>query len=90
VSLFICLLAYAASLIPAQLPTEFLRSPAGVVLTLIDPVESASTYLDRTIGSGQPLSQAWPFLASPVAATLLSLALLFGWAAPRLRLMARA
>src|SRR6476620_9694519 len=55
VSLFVCLLAYVASLIPAQLPTEFLRSPAGVVLTLVDPVESASQFLDRVIGSGQQL-----------------------------------
>ena len=90
VSLFISLLVYAASLIPAQLPTEFLVSPSGVVLTLLDPVESAAQLLTKVIASGEPLSQAWPFLASPVVALVVALVALFGFAAPRLRLTARA
>lgn len=89
VSLFICLLVYAAALIPAQLPTEFLVSPAGVVLSLLDPLEASGQLLTKVIASGQPLTQAWPFLASPALALVLALVGLFGFAAPRLHLTAR-
>ena len=89
VSLFICLLVYAASLIPAQLPTEFLVSPAGVVLSLLDPVESADQLLSKVLTSGESLTQVWPYLASPALALALALVGLFGFAAPRLHLTAR-
>jgi ABC-type transport system involved in multi-copper enzyme maturation permease subunit len=89
VSLFICLLVYAASLIPAQLPAEFLAAPAGVVLSLLDPVESSGQLLSKILESGQPPIQVWPFLASPVVALALALVGLFGYAAPRLHLTAR-
>lgn len=88
-SLFVCLLVYAASLIPAQLPAEFLASPGGVLITLLDPVEASDQLLSKVLTSGEPLSQAWPYLASPAIALALALGALFGYAAPRLRLTAR-
>jgi ABC-2 type transport system permease protein len=88
VSLFVCLLAYAASLIPAQLPTEFLSSPAGVLISALDPVQASSVLLSRTLTEGRPLGEVWLYLLAPAAVTVLVLGLLFSYAAPRLRLTA--
>lgn len=86
VSLFICLLTYAASLIPDQLPTEFLRSPAGTLISSLDPVEASSLLLSRVVTDGRPVTEVWYYLAAPVAVTVALLVLLFGFAATRLRL----
>jgi ABC-2 type transport system permease protein len=88
VSLFICLLAYAASLVPAQLPTEFLSSPAGVVVSALDPVQASSVLLSKTLTEGSPLGEVWFYLAAPVVAMLVILAVLFLYAAPRMRFVA--
>jgi hypothetical protein len=88
VSLFICLLVYAASLIPAQLPSEFLASSAGIVVSLLDPVESAGQLLSKTLATNQPFGEVWPYLAAPAAAAALAVGALFWYAAPRLRLTA--
>jgi ABC-2 type transport system permease protein len=87
-SLFVCLLVYAASLIPAQLPTEFLASPAGVGISLLDPVESSAQLLSKVLAAGQSLGEAWPYLAAPAVAAALAMGVLFWYAAPRLRLTA--
>jgi ABC-2 type transport system permease protein len=90
VSLFVCLLTYAASLIPAQLPTEFLNSPPGVVISAIDPVEAAGQLLTKTVGDGKPLAEVWIYVVAPAAMTTLILGVLFAYAAPRLRLTSSA
>jgi ABC-type transport system involved in multi-copper enzyme maturation permease subunit len=88
VSLFVGLLVYAASLIPSQLPTEFLNSPAGVLISTLDPVESSAVLLTRTLTDGRPLGDEWLFLVAPAVVTALILVVLFWYAAPRLRLTA--
>jgi ABC-type Na+ efflux pump permease subunit len=86
VSLFVCLLTYAASLIPAQLPTEFLNTPTGVLISALDPVQAGGQLLTGLVSDGRPLSEVWIFVVAPTAVTVLILGLLFGYAAPRLRL----
>jgi ABC-2 type transport system permease protein len=86
ISLFVSLLVYAASLIPAQLPTEFQASPAGSVIAALDPVESASQLLSKTLTEGRPFGDVWVHVAAPALLTVLVLGLLFTFAAPRLRL----
>jgi len=86
VSLFICLLTYAATLIPAQLPTEFLNSPAGQVVSALDPLEAAGQLLTRAVAEGRGLSEVWPSLAAPLVTMVAVLVVLFVVAAPRLQL----
>jgi len=86
VSLFVGLLVYAASLIPAQLPTEFLNSPAGQVVSALDPVEAGGQLLTRTVAEGRGLSEVWTNLAAPLVAMVVVLVVLFAVAAPRLQL----
>ena len=88
ISLFVCLLAYAVSLVPSQLPTEFQDSPPGTVLAALDPVESAAQLLTKTVQDGSPIGQVWPFIVAPVVLTVFILVLLFWFAAPRLGLEA--
>ena len=88
VSLFVGLLVYAATLIPSQLPAEFLASPAGVLISALDPVESSAVLLTRTLTDGRPLGDEWLFLVAPAVVTALILVVLFWYAAPRLRLTA--
>lgn len=88
ISLFVCLLAYAVSLVPSQLPTEFQDSRPGTVLAALDPVESAAQLLTKTVQDGSPIGQVWSYIVAPVVLTVLILVLLFWFAAPRLGLQA--
>jgi ABC-type Na+ efflux pump permease subunit len=88
VSLFVCLLVYAGSLIPAQLPTEFLSSPSGVLVSAIDPVEASSRLLTKVLGEGRALGEVWMYVVAPAAVTAVILGVLFVYSAPRLRLAA--
>jgi len=88
ISLFVSLLVYVLSLIPAQLPTEFQASPAGVVVAAMNPLEAARQFLQKTLMESRPIAEVWIFLAAPAALTALMLGLLFWYAAPRLRLEA--
>lgn len=88
VSLFVCLLVYAGMLIPAQLPTEFLSSPGGVLVSALDPVESASLLLTKVVDEGKSLGEAWVYLVAPTVMTVLITGVLFLYFAPRVRLAA--
>lgn len=87
-SLFVCLLAYAVTLIPSQLPVRLQESVPGSVLGVLDPVESAAQLLTRTVQEGSPLGRVWPFIVAPVVVTGLVLVVLFWFAAPHLGLRA--
>lgn len=88
VSLFVCLLVYAGSLIPAQLPTEFLNSSGGVLVSAVDPVESSSLLLTKVLAEGRSVAEVWVYLVAPAVLTVLILSVLFVYSAPRLRLTA--
>lgn len=88
ISLFVCLLVYAGMLIPAQLPTEFLNSPGGVLVSAVDPLESASRLLTMVVDEGRSLGQAWVYLVAPAVMTAVIIGVLFLYSAPRVRLAA--
>ena len=88
ISLFVCLLVYAGLLIPAQLPTEFLNSSGGVLVSAIDPLESASQLLTKVVDEGRALGEAWVYFVAPAVMTALITGVLFLYSAPRLRLAA--
>jgi ABC-2 type transport system permease protein len=85
-SLLVGLLVYVATLLPQQLPGEFTTTPAGAVVQAIVPLEAARQFLLQTLIDGKALDGTWPLLAAPLAFGGVVLVLLFGWAAPRLRL----
>lgn len=86
VSLAVSLLVYVLALIPAQLPTEFQATPAGVFIAATNPLEASRLFLQKTIMESQPLSEVWIYLAAPIVFIALLLGLLFFYAAPRLSL----
>jgi hypothetical protein len=88
ISLFGSLLVYIMCLIPAQLPTEFQVSPAGILIAAMVPVEAARQFMLKTLMESRPISETWLFLVAPAALTALILGLLFLYAAPHLRLEA--
>ncbi len=88
ISLFISLLVYIICLIPAQLPTEFQVTPAGILIASMDPVEATRQFMLKTLMEGRPISEVWLFLVAPAVVTALILGLLFLYAAPHLRLEA--
>jgi len=88
VSLFVCLLVYAGTLIPAQLPTEFLSTAGGVVVSALDPVESASLLLTKVVDEGRSLTEAWVYVVAPTVMTVVITVVLFLHFAPRVRLAA--
>jgi len=87
-SLFVCLLVYAVSLVPSQLPTEFQVSRLGTLIAAVDPVEAAAQVVDRAVQYSEPFSQVWPFVLAPVVFTALVVWVLFALGAPRLALQA--
>lgn len=85
-SLFVALLVYLLALLPAQLPGEFLASPAGAVVQALIPLESVRQFLNQYLVDGFALDDARLLLIAPTVALVAILAVLFGFAAPRLGL----
>lgn len=84
-SLFISLLFYLASLLPAQLPGEFMATPIGLLVQAAGPLEAAKQFLQHTLVSGEPVADNVMFVIIPALVALVVLAVLFLYAAPRLQ-----
>ena len=88
ISLAASLLIYVLALVPAQLPTEFQTTPAGMFLAAVNPLEASRQFLQKTILESQPLTETWLYLTAPIVFGVLLLSVLFFYAAPRLGLEA--
>ena len=86
ISLGLSLLVYVLALIPAQLPAEFQKTDAGILVALINPLEASRQFLSKTLIDGQSLSELWIYLAAPVFFISLLVGSLFLFFAPRLGL----
>lgn len=73
-SLFVGLLVYLGTLLPAQLPGEFQSTPAGAVLQAVDPLEAVRQFLRLGFIEVRPVEELWPLLYAPVIVTLVVLA----------------
>jgi ABC-2 type transport system permease protein len=87
-SLFVGLIIYIVALLPSQLPGEFLESTAGAVIQAVDPLEAVRQFLVKGFVEVRPVVELWPLLYAPIVATVLILAVIFLYAAPRLGLEA--
>jgi ABC-type Na+ efflux pump permease subunit len=85
-SLFVALLVYLLALLPAQLPGEFLASPAGAAVQALVPLESVRQFLNQYLVDGVALDDARLLLVAPTVALAAILVVVFGVAAPRLGL----
>lgn len=69
-SLFVGLLVYLATLLPAQLPGEFQSTAAGAAIQAIDPLEAVRVFLRQGFVDVRPVEELWPLLYAPVAVTI--------------------
>ena len=84
-SLFVALLVYLLALLPAHCRASS-ASPAGAVVQALIPLESVRQFLNQYLVDGFALDDARLLLIAPTVALVAILAVLFGFAAPRLGL----
>ena len=89
-SLFVVLLVYVASLIPAQLPGEVQDTAVGAFLRAVDPLEAVRQFLEQGFVAVRRVEEIQGLLFAPIALTGLVLVLVFLYAPSRLRLEATA
>ena len=85
-SLFISLLVYLLSLLPAQLPGEFEATPTGAFIQAVIPLEAVRQFMLKGFVEVRPVEQLWVLLYAPLAWTAVVLGAVFLFAAPRLGL----
>ena len=85
-SLFVSLLVYLLSLLPAQLPGEFEATPIGAIVQATIPLEGVRQFMLKGIVEVRPVEELWVLLYAPLAWALLVLGAVFLYAAPRLGL----
>jgi len=86
ISLFISLLIFLVSLLPGQLPGEVKTSFVGRIMQVVDPLESTNQFLQQGLIDGAQWSVVLIYLVACIVATIVILAVLFLYAAPRLGL----
>jgi len=85
-SLFVSLLVYLLSLLPAQLPGEFEATPIGALVQASIPLEGVRQFMLKGFVEVRPVEELWVLLYAPLAWALLVLGAVFLYAAPRLGL----
>jgi len=85
-SLFVSLLVYLLSLLPAQLPGEFEATPIGAIVQATIPLEGVRQFMLKGIVEVRPVEELWVLLYAPLAWAILVLGAVFLYAAPRLGL----
>jgi ABC-2 type transport system permease protein len=85
-SLFVGLLVYLLTLLPAQLPGEFASTAVGALVRAVDPLESVRQFLTAYLVDGYALDEARVLLIAPTVAFGAVLAVVIGVAAPRVGL----
>ena len=85
-SLFVALLVYLLTLLPAQLPGEFAATAVGALIRAVDPLESVRQFLNAYLVDGYALDEARVLLIAPTVALVAVLVAVFGVAAPRVSL----
>ena len=85
-SLFVSLLVYLLSLLPAQLPGEFEATPIGAIVQATIPLEGVRQFMIKGIVEVRPIEELWVLLYAPLAWAILVLGAVFLYAAPRLGL----
>jgi ABC-2 type transport system permease protein len=85
-SLFVSLTVYLLFFLPTQFPASTETATIGKIIQELDPLDGANHFLDKIIVSNGTVAGLMPFLWGPIVFVLLVFAVLFLFAAPRLRL----
>jgi ABC-2 type transport system permease protein len=85
-SLFVSLLVYLLSLLPAQLPGEFEATPIGALVQASIPLEGVRQFMLKGFVEVRPVEELWVLLYAPLAWAILVVGAVFLYAAPRLGL----
>lgn len=85
-SLFVSLTVYILFYLPVQFPGSAQTGTFGRLLKQLNPLEGADHFLEKIIVNNRTVSELLPFLWASIIFAILVFAILFLFAAPRLRL----
>ena len=85
-SLFVSLLVYLLFVIPTQFPGQAQKGNLGYLVQQLDPLQASSEFIEKLIVNNRDPAERIGYLVTQPIAALVILVLLFGYAAPRLRL----
>jgi ABC-type Na+ efflux pump permease subunit len=87
-SMFITLLVWLLLFLLTQLPGEVQKGDFGYFVQRINPIQASSEFLEKVLVNNRTIAEKAPYLRSSEIAVAVIPALLFLFAAPRLRLVA--
>jgi ABC-2 type transport system permease protein len=85
-SMFVSLGLYLLFLLPTQLPGRAQTGALGALVQWANPLAATSHFLARTLVNNRRVDESWPGIVTPVAFAAFTVATLFLYAGPALRL----
>ena len=85
-SLFASLVVYLVFLIPTQWPGSAQKGDLGYLIQQFNPLQASSEFLEKVLVNNRTVAEKMPYLLAAIFAAVGVLAVLFLYAAPRLRL----
>ncbi len=85
-SLFVSLLVYLLFVIPTQFPGQAQKGNLGYLVQQLNPMQASSAFTEKLIVNNRTPVELAPYLVTQWIAAAAILVLLFGYAAPRLKL----
>jgi len=84
-SMVVALVIYIAFYIPTQWAGAAQTGVTGRLFKKINPLESGNHFLEKVLVNNRTLAEFWPWLIAPVVFILLTVGVLFLFAAPRIQ-----
>ena len=84
-SMVVALVIYIAFYIPTQWAGAAQTGVTGRLFKRINPLESGNHFLEKVLVNNRTLAEFWPWLIAPVVFILLTVGVLFLFAAPRIQ-----
>ena len=88
-SMVVALVIYISFYIPTQCAGAAQTGVTGRMFKRVDPMESGNHFLEKILVNNRTLAEMWSWLAAPVILVVLTVGLLFVFAASRIRVDAR-
>jgi ABC-2 type transport system permease protein len=85
-SLFASLVVYLVFLIPTQWPGSAQKGDLGYLIQQFNPLQASSEFLEKVLVNNRTVAEKMPYLLAAIFSAVGVLAVLFLFAAPRLRL----
>ena len=85
-SLFASLVVYLVFLIPTQWPGSAQKGDLGYLIQQFNPLQASSEFLEKVLVNNRTVAEKMPYMLAAIFAAVGVMAVLFLYAAPRLRL----